>query len=118
MILRSCFSLCLLLVCLLLMSCDEVYSAKVTVKSEVSNVRLEEIYFVEYDVSYGSLLPGQEVEKIIYGYKNEWPKTGNVAFVMSANGNKVYLETDSVYTLDRDDELEIVVDDSTPVTSF
>lgn len=97
-------------------SCKD-YAAKIKIKNEVSNVILSDIAFGQTYLTY-QLLPGQSHETTMNGREDKWPKSGNISFIMSSNDSQIYLVTDSVYVLDRDDYLDIVIDDDTPVTSF
>ena len=103
---------------LLIISCSENESkATVEVKNEVSNVRLQEVIFDGYLVAY-DLLPGESDMVQITDDNDEWPKSGNISFLMVANDNKVFLGTDSVFILMPGDDLQIVIDNDTPVSSF
>jgi len=104
--------------CSTLFACQKEYSADITIKNEVSNVTLDQIYFGKKHSSYESLLPGQETKISMYGYDGDWPMLGSLSFVMSASDNQVYLTTDSSYVIDKEQHLTIVINDDTPVSSY
>lgn len=101
----------------ILVSCDEEeYEAKLTIENDVSGTTITQIYFGDFNVGY-QLLPGQKNIQKLYGYAEEWPKTGNVFFVMQANQKQVYLQTRASYTLNPNDDLLIVISDTTAVVN-
>lgn len=100
---------------IMLISCnEEEYDANFTVQNDVSGTTITQIYFSSnYIGSY--LLPGQTSTSKFYGYEEEWPKTGNISFVMQANQKQVYLVTKAQYTLNANDNLTVVISDTTEV---
>ena len=101
----------------LLIGCnEEEYEAKLTIENDVSGTTITQIYFGDFNVGY-QLLPGQKNEQRFLGYAEEWPKTGNVSFVMQANQKQVYLQTRASYTLNPNDDLLIVISDTTAVVN-
>jgi hypothetical protein len=64
----------------------------------------------------GELLPGETSSKItVTSQEEKFPATHNISFVMSANDKYVYLETICEYTLDEDQDLLIILEDTTRV---
>jgi len=96
-------------------SCQE--SAEISIQNKVHNASLENIYFGDYSVSY-SLYPGQTSSKFtISDDKDDWPKMSQVEFFMVRDGNRVYLKTKASFRLNIDDDLLIVIADTTEVES-
>ena len=101
------------LVALIATSCTE--KGTVIVTNKVSNAKIESISFNDYAI-YGTLLPGQSSDKLeIKELKDKFPFTGQIKFYMSSGGNKVYLKTKQSFQLDYDQDLVIVISDSTEV---
>lgn len=94
-------------------SCEEV-EGTVSIKNNISNSEISDVKFGDYTVAY-SLLPGQDNSLTIYDTKDEFPKTGQVSFTMSANDKVVYLVTLNDFELNEGAELNIVLSDSTRV---
>lgn len=94
-------------------SCVE--KGTVVVTNRVSNAQIESISFNDYAI-YGTLLPGQSSTKLeIKELKNKFPFTGPIEFYMTSGSNKVYLKTKESFYLDYDQNLVIVISDSTEV---
>ena len=105
--------LLLLILVLMLFSCEE--EAKITIQNNVHNATLEQISWDKYSIGH-SLMPGVKSQKYtVYGHKNDFPKTSMVKFYMKRNGNQVYLETKNTFTLNIDDDLLIIISDTTEV---
>ncbi len=94
-------------------SCEE-YEGTVTIKNEISNIEISNVYFYGETIAY-SLLPGQKDSYTFYDTEDEFPKTSQVSFTMSANNKKVYLVTLNDYVLSAGSELIITLTDSTKV---
>ena len=78
-------------------------------------VTLKSISWKDYNLS-DHLRPGETSDKIVIkDHKEAWPKKGQVEFYMTGNGNTVYLKTKATYELDADDNLLIVISDTTSV---
>jgi len=103
--------LCLLLV-LVLSSCE--YEARICIKNNVHNAKLERVSWEDYSVAH-SLMTGENAWITVRDWKDKFPKTSVVKFYMTRGGNQVYLETKYTFTLDIDDNLEIVISDTTQV---
>ena len=105
--------LCLLLVLVLaLFSCDE--NANITIQNNVHNATLERVSWGKYSIAH-SLMPGEKDNYRVYDRKSKFPKTSVVKFYMKREGNQVYLETKYTFTLNVDDDLLIVISDTTQV---
>lgn len=113
---KSIRSFVLLMFLTMITSCVEYQDAKITVRNNVSNVTLEDVYYGNYYVDY-SLLPGQERELTITLEADEFPITESISFIMSANNSQVYLETEASYTLMGGDEMEVAITDTTAVAN-
>jgi hypothetical protein len=99
-----------------LTSCD-METGTIQVENRVHNVRLESINFGQYQVSY-SLLPGEKSNVIkITDYKEDFPKTGPIEFIMTRDGNRVYLKTKMTYVLNYDEDILVIIADSTEVVN-
>jgi len=104
--------LLLLFLVMVLSSCME--DAKITVQNNVQNAKLERISWDNYSVA-SSLMTGESRGITVSDYKSDFPKTSVVKFLMTRGGNQVYLETKSTFTLDINDNLLIVISDTTEV---
>ena len=94
-------------------SCYE--KAKITIQNNVPNATLQQINWDEYPIAR-SLLPGEKSRTYtVTDYKSDFPKKSVVKFYMKRGDNQVYLETKYVFTLDVDDNLLIVISDTTQV---
>lgn len=100
---------------LILSSCEK--TAKIRVKNLVHNAALESISFDDYSIGY-SLYPGETAPKtLISDEKSDWPKTAPIEFFMIRDNNRVYLKTRYGFTLDADDDLLVIIADTTEVVS-
>jgi hypothetical protein len=96
-------------------SCEE--SANIRVQNLVHNASLENINYGDYPVTY-SLYPGETSSKAdIRDKKDSWPKISQLEFFMVRDGNRVYLKTKFGYQLEIDQDLKIVIADTTEVVS-
>ena len=104
-----------ILVALIATSCRE--KGTVVVTNKVSNAKLESISFNDYAI-YGSPLPGQSSDKLeIKELKNKFPFTGPIEFYMTSGSKRVFLKTKESFYLDYDQNLVIVISDSTEVVN-
>jgi hypothetical protein len=83
-------------------------------KAEIKNVEWGELPIAS------SIMPGQSSPKLkIYEensyYDIDLPETHPLKFYIELNGDKVYVQTRASYRLGKDDELTIVIEDSTRV---
>jgi len=101
-----------LLFTLTLSSCYE--KAKITVQNNVSNATLQQINWDNYPIAQ-SLLPGEKRTYTVTDLKSDFPKKSVVKFYMKRGDNQVYLETKYIFTLDVDDNLLVVISDTTQV---
>jgi len=97
-----------------LSSCTE--EATITIQNNVSNATLEDVSWEDYYIS-STLLPGEKNSRTISDDKAGFPKKSVVKFYMKRNGNKVYLETKYPFVLDVDDNLLIIISDTTQVVN-
>ena len=103
----------LLPVFLLITSCME--RGTIEVQNRLPNVKIESITFEEYGMS-ASLLPGEDSDQlIIKDEKKSWPKRSRLEFYMVSGSKTVYLQTRKVFELNYDQDLIIVIDDTTQV---
>ena len=92
--------------------CEE---GTIEVQNKLSNVRIESISFDEYGMSE-YLLPGENSEQLVIKDKRKkWPKRSRLEFYMVSGSRSVYLQTQEVYELDYDQDLIVVIEDSTLV---
>ena len=92
-------------------------SAEIQVRNNISQVKIMDVKWGNIYIA-SELLPGETSSKItVTNYEEKFPTTHNISFVMSANNKYVYLETISEYMLDEDQELLIILEDSTKVTN-
>jgi len=106
-------SILIIVSCFLLFSCTE--SGKIKVCNKVHNVKLENISFGKNSI-YHSLLPGETSDEVfIFDDRDKFQKINPLEFYMVANGNRVYLKTKAIYSLDYDQTLLITVYDTTEV---
>jgi len=102
-----------LLLVLTLSSCYD--KAKITIQNKVHNATLVQVSWDKHSVA-SSLLPGEGSTSTVYeGPDYRFPKTSVVKFYMKREGNQVYLETKYRFTLDANDNLLIVISDTTQV---
>jgi hypothetical protein len=107
----------LLLAGAVLTGCEK--SAKIRVENSVSGAVLEQVRWGSVSLYGGALLPGQEsFFSTIYDSPShgiDLPEGNPVEFVMNVEGDRIFLETRDTFHLDVDDELTIVIDDTTRV---
>ena len=104
-----------LLLVLTLSSCYD--EAKITIQNKVHNATLELVSWDNHSVA-NSLLPGEKnTITVCEEYKYHFPRKSVVKFYMKREGNQVYLETKYSFTLDADDNLLIVIADTTQVVN-
>jgi len=104
-----------LLLVLTLSSCYE--EAKITIQNKVHNATLEQVSWDKHSIA-GYLLPGEgNTVTIREESKNSFPKKSVVKFYMKREGNQVYLETKYSFILNADDNLLIVISDTTQVVN-
>ena len=90
---------------------------KIKIQNNIHNVKLEKVNWGNYSIAY-SLLTGEVSEdNIIRDKKGTFPKINEVSFYMVNNGKRVYLKTKNKFQLDADQNLTIVITDSTAVIS-
>lgn len=90
-------------------------SADIQVRNNISQVKIMDVKWGEIYIA-GELLPGETSSKItVTSQEEKFPATHNISFVMSANDKYVYLETVCEYTLDEDQDLLIILEDTTRV---
>jgi hypothetical protein len=97
---------------LALASCQE--EATITIQNNVSNATLEGVSWDDYFIT-NTLLPGEKSTRTISDDKSKFPKKSVVKFYMKRSGNKVYLETKQTFSLDKKENIHIVISDTTQV---
>ncbi|MGB0175590.1 MAG: hypothetical protein ACPF9D_00400 [Owenweeksia sp.] len=98
---------------LLLTSCIE--RGTIQVQNKLPNVKIESISFDEYSMS-ASLLPGETSDQlIIKDEEKKWPKRSRLEFYMVSGSKTVYLQTRDIYELNYDQDLIVVIEDTTQV---
>ena len=105
-------SISLLVLVLTLSSCEE--SANITIQNNVHNASLERVGWDGYTIA-NYLIPGEKKKYTVSDIKSNFPKNSVVKFYMRRDNNRVYLETKHTFTLDIDDNLVIVISDTTQV---
>lgn len=105
----------LLFLSLFAFSCVE--EAEIRVTNKLPNVKLDNIKFYEcYVGSY--ILPGETRGTMIQeGYSIKFPIVSQLEFTMSNGNKRVYLKTKESFTLNKDDVLEIIIDEDMEVIS-
>jgi hypothetical protein len=99
-----------------LSSCDEK-EADIRIQNLVHNATLERLSYSDHSITY-SLVPGETSSRYtIYDEESEWPKLSQVEFYMVRNSQMVYLKTKASYNLNMDDDLLVVIADTTEVIS-
>ena len=108
----------LLFILILVMVCSCEYDkGTIKVQNKVHNVKLESVNWGNYSITY-SLLTGEESDEVtIEDKKGTFPKINDLSFYMVSSGKRVYLKTKSKYQLDVDQNLTIVITDSTAVVN-
>ena len=87
----------------------------IKVQNKVHNVKLESVNWGDYSITY-SLLTGEESNEVtIEDKKGTFPKINDLSFYMISSGKRVYLKTKSKFQLDVDQNLTIVITDTTAV---
>ena len=84
---------------------------KIRVQNNISQVVITNVQWGDTYLAY-ELLPGETSSK---QKVSDVPESNKIRFVMQANSQSIYLETEELYHLDHDDDLLIVLTDSTPV---
>jgi hypothetical protein len=107
----------LLVLIVLVWSCQEYDKGKIKVQNNVHNVKLESINWGDYSI-YSSLITGQTSPEItIEDKKGTFPKIYELSFYMVSGTKKVYLQTKQKFQLDADNTITIVISDTTGVTN-
>ena len=105
-----------LLLVFILSSC-QYDKAKITIQNKVHNATLEQVSWDEHSVAR-TLLPGEGNTITVYESDNyRFPRKSVVKFYMKREGNQVYLETKYSFTLGADDDLLVVISDTTQVVN-
>lgn len=98
-------------------SCKKYKSANISIQNNVHNVKLTNISWGDYYLS-DVLLPGVTSDKYYIEDEDDfWPKTNNVEFYMEKGLNRVYLKTKYKFTLNSDDDITIIISDTTSVVN-
>jgi hypothetical protein len=102
---------------LLMASCFDEASIQVT--NNVSNVMLENIQLGQIGVD-SRLLPGESTPELVVSERTEdvtFPISAQLQFYMVKGERRVFLKTQATYTLNADDNLNIVIDNDTEVVN-
>ena len=100
---------------LIFISCNQTGS--IQIQNKISNV---EIIDIQWGKNYieSDLLPGETSSKMtISDYDESLPASHKVTFKMTANNKSIYLETEKNYVLNANDNLLIILTDSTKVNN-
>ena len=101
------------LMVIILSSCYD--KANISIQNKVHNATLEQVSWDNHSVA-SSLLPGEGNTITVHeGYEYHFPRKSVVKFYMKRGDKQVYLETKYAFTLDVDDNLLIVISDTTQV---
>ena len=104
----------LCLISITFISCVDKTST-VQVKNMLPKAVLENVYWGDQHIA-SQLGPGQSSHAIqISGYQTELPTSKPVKFYLNLNGDKVYLETKKSYQVGIDEEVLILIMDTTQV---
>lgn len=107
----------LLLAGAVLTGCEK--TAQIRVENSVSGAVIEQVRWGSVSLNSGTLLPGQKsFFSTIYDNSSggiDLPEGNPIGFVMSVQGDRIFMETRDTFHLDVDDELTIVIDDTTRV---
>lgn len=102
---------------ILLTACDK--KSTIQVQNMLSKAVIKNVEWGGLPIS-SQILPGESSTKITI-YENEsyydikLPESNPLKFYIDLNGDKVYVQTKASYRLDIDDDILIVVDDTTKV---
>lgn len=97
----------------LLQACYE--PGEIKIENRISNARITDVYWGPVFLA-SDLLPGESSQvRTIEKDEEELPSAYKVSFVMKANNQSVFLETEELFNLDEDQSLNIILDDNTAV---
>ncbi len=103
----------LLLLLAAIYSCND--KGYIKVQNKIHNVKLESVSWGDYSIAY-SLLTGETSDEIkIADKKKSFPQINEVSFYMVNSGKRVYLKTKNKFLIDADQNLLIVITDTTSV---
>lgn len=92
-------------------------SGEIQVQNNISNVVIEDVYWGDNYLS-SELMPGEKSSvNIINKYEEELPSSNTITFKMTANNSSIYLQTVEKFTLNQDEKILIVLEDSTKVVN-
>lgn len=107
-------NLLFILISVIICSCEDDRGI-IKVQNNVHNAKLQSVSWGDYSIAY-SLLTGEESDEVrIEDKKGSFPKINDLSFYMVSSGKKVYLKTKYKYKLDADQNLTIVISDTTSV---
>jgi len=99
----------------LMQSCYK--SGDIQLKNNISQVKILDVKWGDTHIAT-ELLPGETSGKWkIEHHDEKLPSSHKISFTMTANNKSVYLETEEEFLLDQDDDLLIVLTDTTKVKS-
>ncbi|MGE4290058.1 MAG: hypothetical protein AB7E36_15340 [Salinivirgaceae bacterium] len=89
--------------------------ATIRVQNNITKVKIVDVKWGEVYLAT-ELLPGETSEKIsIEKYEKELLGKHLVSFIMTANNQSIYLETEEEFLLNEDDDVLIILTDDTQV---
>lgn len=98
---------------ILLQSCYK--PGEIQVKNNITKVKIVDVRWGGIYIST-ELLPGESTKKLtIDKYEEKLPSSHKISFKMTANNKSIYLETEVEYLLNEDDDLLVILTDSTKV---
>lgn len=101
------------LVILLLQSCYR--PGEIQVKNNITKVKITDVKWGDIYIAT-DLLPGESSKKLtIDKYEEKLPSSHKISFKMTANNKSIYLQTEVEYLLNEDDDLLVILTDSTKV---
>lgn len=105
----------LLLFSVFTIACDEK-KAHIQVQNNISQVVIEDVRWGDIFID-SRLFPGETSSKkrIRETSTIELPYSGTISFRMKANNQVIFLETEETFTLDEEDDILVVLSDSTLV---
>lgn len=97
-------------------ACDD-WESEIQVVNKLPGAVMRNIQWGTLPLS-GKLLPGQESSTITisrYSYYDKLPADFRLQFYIEVNGERVYVETEQIYHLGKDEALIIEISDTTKV---
>lgn len=87
----------------------------IEVRNNINNVELQDVYWGDHFISE-SLLPGQTSSEVsIQKHEEKLPASNQISFEMTANGQRIFLETKTEFLLNEDEVITVVLEEDTEV---